>query len=188
MQPDDTTLDAVLTLQLAVAWAGEADTDPPRLGWWRTAMVDPYGGEDLLRTLAPRTWPWATLQAAREAARRTDAIARGQAHDPDRIVTLFRFGFALDEALDDRLRALKTAQRPPAEALPDLGALLASPWDPARFDDWLAATCDASPAHDATPLGRRLKAPPTAPALLARHLAAALRPVAGRYPLPHVAL
>ncbi len=29
-------LDAILELQLAVAWAGEAMTDPPRLGWWRT--------------------------------------------------------------------------------------------------------------------------------------------------------
>ncbi|PKN53851.1 MAG: hypothetical protein CVU56_29675, partial [Deltaproteobacteria bacterium HGW-Deltaproteobacteria-14] len=58
---DPHTLDAVLTLQLAVAWAGEADTDPPRLPYWRTALSDPFGGEDLLRRLAPRTWRWAVL-------------------------------------------------------------------------------------------------------------------------------
>src|SRR5690606_38217502 len=39
MNPAD--LDTILTLQLAVAWAGEGETRPPRLRWWRTALNDP---------------------------------------------------------------------------------------------------------------------------------------------------
>lgn len=63
-------LDEVLVLQLAIAWAGEADTDPTRMGWWRTSMCDEYGGEDLLKRLTPKTWEWAVLESARAAAKR----------------------------------------------------------------------------------------------------------------------
>lgn len=52
-------LDKILTLQLAVAWAGEGET---RLRWWRTALNDPGAGEDLIRRVAPATWRWATLK------------------------------------------------------------------------------------------------------------------------------
>jgi hypothetical protein len=48
-------LDEILTLQLLVAWAGEGLSDPPRLGWWRTMLVDEFGGEDLFKRLTPRT-------------------------------------------------------------------------------------------------------------------------------------
>ena len=68
----DSDLDAILALQLAVAWAGEAQSSPPRLGWWRTAMCDVDGGEDLLRRLTPKTWEWGVLESCRAAARRVD--------------------------------------------------------------------------------------------------------------------
>jgi hypothetical protein len=43
----------LLTLQLLVAWAGEALSDPPRLGWWRTMLVDELGGGDLCQRAEP---------------------------------------------------------------------------------------------------------------------------------------
>jgi hypothetical protein len=50
-----------LSLQLAVAWAGEAAGEPTRLGWWKSDLVDPEGGGDLFARLALRTAPWAGL-------------------------------------------------------------------------------------------------------------------------------
>ena len=40
----DGALDAILAIQLTVAWAGEARCDPKRLAWWDTDLVDPEGG------------------------------------------------------------------------------------------------------------------------------------------------
>ncbi len=48
-------LDAILALQLTVAWAGEGLADPKRLDWWRTDLVDPMGGGDLFARLFPKT-------------------------------------------------------------------------------------------------------------------------------------
>jgi hypothetical protein len=47
MLPDE-TLDERLTLQFAVAWAGESGDDQPRLRWWKTDMVSKHGGQALL--------------------------------------------------------------------------------------------------------------------------------------------
>src|SRR5262245_65439951 len=99
-------LDGVLTAQLIVAWGGEAGEEP-RLGWWRADLCSEFGGEDLFRRLLPHTWQWATLQGAREAARRLDAQARQKDHNPDRLLTLFSVGVEIDERLDERLRDLK---------------------------------------------------------------------------------
>jgi hypothetical protein len=96
-------LDHILSLQLLVAWAGEADTEPPRLGWWRTALADEFAGEDLFQRLMPHTWRWAVLEAARLAAKRVDVRSRERTADADQLVSLFRFGFALDEHLDERV-------------------------------------------------------------------------------------
>ena len=85
-------LDGILVAQLAIAWAGESGEEP-RLGWWRSDLTSEFGGEDLLQRLLPRTWRWATLQGAREAARRRDAEARGKDHAPDSLLSLFRLGF-----------------------------------------------------------------------------------------------
>ena len=176
------TLDFILTLQLAVAWAGEADTEPPRLGWWRTGMVDPDGGEDLFRRLAPRTWRWAVLQAVREAARRSDADARARAADPDRLYSLFRFGFKVDEQLAERLAELKRTHDDPQVAFPLLRELMTT-WDRDALTGFLAGLADAP--HVATPTGRLIKGAMPVPEQAAKKLAAALLPLADRYPAPH---
>lgn len=181
---DDATIDAILTAQLAVAWAGEAGEEP-RLGWWRSDFASEFGGEDLFKRLLPHTSSWAVLEAAREAARRHDAERRQRAADPDQLVTLFRQGFALDERVDDRLLALKREGRPPSEALPGLKDLLSAPWSKVTFEDWLQGHGDADVVTE--PAGRRVKAEATAsPALVVNKLVAALQPCPSSYPLPHV--
>ncbi len=110
-------LDAIVALQLTVAWAGERAAEPERLGWWETDLVDELAGGDLFARLLPRTAAWAGLELAREAARRADRRARAQLADPDAMATLFHFGFALDEALDDRLAHLKRTGAAPSDAL-----------------------------------------------------------------------
>lgn len=180
---DRPALDAVLSLQLLVAWAGEALSDPPRLGWWRTALVDEFGGEDLLRRLAPATYRWAVLEAARLAAKKVDERARGRTSDADQLVSLFRFGFAVDEQLDDRLAELKREQPDPILALPAL-APIAKRWDRAAFEAWLSDLPGAD--YTASPTGRRLPGSPPAHAPdTARMLTAALRPLADTYPAPY---
>lgn len=176
-------LDHVLTAQIAVAWAGEGG-DEPRLGWWRTDLASEFGGEDLFRRLLPASWAWAVLQGAREAARRTDAAGRAAAHDPDRLVTLFRLGFELDERLDERLRDLKRAGRPPVEALPGLSVVLGRAWDASGFSQWVAA---AGPTETvASPAGRRVTGdPPVQLEARVDRLVGALAPLGSAYPLPH---
>ncbi len=187
------TLDRILTRQILVAWAGERGEEA-RLGWWRTDLISEFGGADLFKQILPTTWSWAILQAAREAAKRADAAARGQSHDPDQLITLFSLGFALDERLDERLLELKRAGRPPAEVLPGLKALLPEDWtkpdsldqewDAAAFTTWLAGHGEVQSV--AEPVGRRLRggAPEDAEQLTVS-LIAALLPLADRYPMPY---
>lgn len=179
-----TARDAVLTLQLAVAWAGERGEDEPRLGWWDTDMISKYGGHALLRDLAPRTFAWAALEVAREAARRRDAAARGRDANADRLISLFRFGFDVDEQLADRLAELKRASQPPEAALPALGALIGA-WDRDGFVSWLEALSDA-PNVVNDPAGRRLTGTPNGDVVeTARRLARALVPLGDNYLCPH---
>lgn len=105
-------LDSILACQFLVAWAGERRSEPRRFGWWDTALVDEYGGGDVLARLAPRTHAWAALEAVREVARRVDAKARSTHGRPDAMRTIFFLGFELDERLADRLSALKRSLRP----------------------------------------------------------------------------
>ena len=152
---NNSDLDQTLTAQMVVAWAGESGEDP-RLGWWQTDLVSEFGGEDLLKRLLPRTWPWAMLQAVREAARRKDEELRGKASDPDQLVTLFRFGFVLDEQIEERLQFHKRSGLSPVEALPGLGEVLGTTlhqgWDKADFQEWLEAF---TPVHaEPMPTGR----------------------------------
>ena len=175
-------IDLALTAQIVVAWAGETGEEK-RLGWWRSDLVSEYGGEDLFRRLLPSTWPWAVLQGARETARRRDAELRRQDHDPDRIVSLFNFGFELDERIEERFQDLKRSGRDPHEALPGLG-VISEGWSHARFFDWVNGHGEAETT--ATPIGRRLKS--AAPGGLdqqVRRLVAGLAPAAEAYPLPH---
>lgn len=183
----DSSLDLALAAQIIVAWAGEGGEEP-RLGWWQTDLVSEFGGEDLLRRLLPRTYPWAMLQAVREAARRKDEELRAKASDPDQLMTLYRFGFELDEQIDERLQAHKRSGRPPQEALPSLAEVLGSsllePWDRAQFQQWVEAHGPVQ--TEAVPTGRLLRGAP--PAGLDRRVAqllAALAPLGDTYPLPH---
>ena len=177
------TLDRILTLQLAIGWAGEGKTDPPRLGWWRTSLNDEFGGEDLFKRLTPRTWRWAVLEASRSAARKVDAEARAQAADADQLVSLFRLGFELDEQLDDRLAELKRTSPDPTEALPELGKLTVA-WAPDTFKSWLKSL--GAPEVAASLIGRRLTGElPADPAARAQALTAAMAPLQDRYPAPH---
>ena len=180
---DTAQLDRILELQLAVAWAGESDTDPPRLGWWRTALCDQFGGEDLLRRLAPKTWEWAALEACRAAAKKVDGEARRSADDADHLLSLYRLGFEVDEHLDDRLLELKHSGARPLEALPGLAKLLPT-WSKDRFEEWIG---ELEPVeHTATATGRRLKGePPEEPERIATMLASAMIPLSERYALPH---
>jgi hypothetical protein len=179
-------LDAILELQLGVAWAGEARTEPPRLSWWQTAMVDEFAGADLLRRLTPRTWEWAALETCRAAASKVDREARAGADDPDHLVSLYRLGFELDERLDERLLELKQGETAPAEALPRLAQLLRE-WSRERFESWLAE-CGAA-SYTTTATGRRLKGEmPADTSEAARQLVAALLPLAESYSLPHFRL
>lgn len=177
------TLDTILTLQLTVAWAGEASCVPPRLGWWRTDLVDEAGGGDLLRRLLPRTYRWAALEAVREAARRADAAARAQLPDPDAARTLFSLGFELDEQVAERLAACKAEEGLPEEAL-DFAVDLAVPFDAELLA--VALRRPDAPGHTVVPGGRRLKgAMPDSPELAVRNLAASLLPFADQYPMPY---
>lgn len=163
--------------------AGEADTDPKRMGWWRTGMCDEYGGEDLLKRLVPKTWQWAVLETARAAAKKVDDRARNQSEDPDNLITLYRIGFEIDEQLDERLLELKQSGVPLKESFPDLAALCEE-WSDERLNIWLGGLGEAS--YTATATGRRLKG--TAPkdhAAMARQLAAALLPLDSVYTLPY---
>lgn len=176
-------LDALLTAQILVAWAGETAGEPRRLGWWRSDLVSEYGGRDLFRRLMPKTWEWAVLQAIREAARRVDSAARSRHHAPDSIRSLYHWGFELDERLENRLLELKASETTPSEALPGL-ALVAETWDPLTFEAWLAAHGAARTKTE--PIGRRILEPQAeTPGDRCSALVAALLPLADTYPLPY---
>jgi hypothetical protein len=176
-------LDQILQLQLAVAWAGEAKTEPPKLGWWRTGMCDEFGGEDLLKRLAPKTWEWAVLEACRAAAKKVDDAARSNSEDADHLISLYRFGFEVDEHLDDRLRELKLSERPPSQVFPDLADLMKQ-WSRDSFQSWVANHGETH--FTATATGRRLRGEiPSDTSDAAKQLVAGLAPLKDKYPLPH---
>ncbi len=189
----DETLDAILALQLTVAWAGEGRCTPRRLGWWDTDLIDEAGGGDFLARLLPQTHAWASLEAVREAARRTDAKARGRMADPDKMRSLYFLGFEADEQLADRLAAHKRSGRPPEKAL-SLPVRLDADFSPAVRKKLVAALAGQanSPAFTTVPNGRQLTrglgARPEALDVQVKNLAAALVPLAEHYPLPYFKL
>lgn len=174
-------VDHALSTQLIVAWAGESGEDK-RLGWWRSDLVSEFGGRDLFQRLLPATADWAVLQGAREAARRRDAELRAQDHKPDQILSLFHFGFELDERLEERLQQLKRTGTPHA-VLREL-ELTQQDWNLAAFTEWVAVHGETN--SSVTTVGRRLTGkPPDSLTLLVRKLVAGLSPLPGSYPLPH---
>lgn len=184
-RPTSAELDRALSAQLVVAWAGERADDPPRLNWWNTNLISEFGGEDLFRDLMPATWAWATVQAAREAARRHEARARAADHAPDQLRSLFHLGTAVDERLDERLLEHKARGRAPEEALPLYAAAIKGGFDLNRFAAWLGAR----PAEASLPsaVGRALVGgPPASLDALIDALLGALLPLDKVYPLPHL--
>jgi hypothetical protein len=176
------SLDAILALQLAIAWAGESREQTRRLGWWQTDLSDATGGGDFLSRLLPRTHAWASLESVREAARRVDEQARKTMADPDSLRTLFFLGFDVDERLAERLAEHKRGPARPAEAL-RLPVPLAD-FNADAFSAVLRSPGKA-PAYDVVPGGRQLKGSlPAEPDKVMLALSAALLPLAERYPLP----
>lgn len=178
----DEALDAILAVQLTVAWAGEGRCSPRRLGWWDTDFIDDAGGGDFFARLFPQTHAWAALEATREAARRTDAKARGKMADPDKMRTLYFLGFEVDEQLGDRLAAHKRSGRRPSETL-----ALPLPLTADFSKEKLVAslTEGRNVTFTKVPNGRQMKGKrPAAPDALVKLLSAALVPLAEQYPLP----
>jgi hypothetical protein len=175
-------LDNILALQLLVAWAGEAECEPSRLGWWRTDLIDEAGGGYLLAQLLPKTHRWASLEAVRQCAIRIDRQQRAEMAQPDAVRTLFFWGFATDELLSDRMKEHKKADKPPEEALPlsiSLNEELARP-------DLISALSRSEEVpFTVAPNGRLIKGPmPEEYDVRAKTLAAALLPLSDSYPMP----
>ena len=142
------TLDEILSWQVLIAWAGEALCEPARLGWWRTDLVDEYGGGDLLRRLLPETYRWAALEAMREAAIRTDTQKRQRLARADEANTLFCWGFEIDEQLPDQWAALKPSREAPENALdfmialaPETDVIASTDFARERLENVLADAC-----------------------------------------------
>ncbi|NUP04894.1 MAG: BREX-6 system BrxE protein [Polyangiaceae bacterium] len=182
----EAAVDAIIALQLTVAWAGEGRCQPARLGWWDTDLVDADGGGDFFARLMPRTAAWAALQAVREVALRADRSARGRAQSPDSLRTIYFLGAAVDEKVSSRIAFLKRAGRPPHEALA-LPVSLDAPFDRRELERALASSGVAVYSEDA--IGRRLEGPLSdGPADLVQKLAAALIPFSPSYSFPYYAI
>lgn len=179
----DTILDEILSLQILVAWAGEGACEPKRLGWWKTDVVDRYGGGDLMQRLLPKTHEWASLETVREAAIRADKRIRNKMADSDKMRTLFFLGFDLDEELGERLAHHKRSGKKPHAVL-DLKIELDSSFDRSAIENTLTGLAEAK--YKVAPGGRRLEGHmPDAPERLIRNIAAALAPLADEYPMPY---
>jgi hypothetical protein len=176
-------LDQILALQFSVAWAGESGGEPRRLCWWQSDLIDAETGGDLFARLLPRTHEWAGLSLGRRCAVRVDAEGRGNLSAGDRVQTLFHLGFEIDEQLCDRVAEHRRHRRSPADVLGE-GLAIGFAWSPRTFAQRLAAF--GAPKVELTTGGRRLKAKKLAPLDAARQLAAALLPLADKYPLPYL--
>jgi hypothetical protein len=181
-------LDEILSVQLLLAWAGETPSgNQPRLGWWKTDVIDEEAGGDLWKRLLPRTHRWAGLDAARRAAYLTDERLRRPAKNADSQRTLFHFGFEIDEALAERLAHHVLEARTPVEVFPLLSTM-GTGFDRARLVKALGPDgVDAS--FKAVAGGRQLKkaTDETLP-VRARRLGLALlsAPTSQAYPVPFV--
>lgn len=180
----DETLDAILAVQLTVAWAGEGRCAPRRLGWWDTDLIDDASGGDFLARLLPQTHAWAALEAVREAARRTDAKVRAKMAEPDKVRTLFFLGFEVDEQVGDRIAFHKRSGVLPAQAL-----RLPLPLTASFSKDELVSHFSDDVSFTTVPNGRQVKGKaPASPELVVQRLSAALIPLADQYPLPFFAV
>ncbi|MFM7425255.1 MAG: BREX-6 system BrxE protein [Elainella sp.] len=177
------TLDAILALQMSVAWAGEGLCEPKRLDWWRTDLIDMAGGGYFLHELLPKTYEWASLEAVRKVAVAWDKQLRQRMAQPDQVRTLFFWGFAVDEQLDDRLLEHKRSGKSPSQMLP-LPLNFGNPFAKADFEEAIRVP-NQMVDFQVVPGGREIKGQlPNSPELSARNLTAALLPLTDQYPLP----
>lgn len=178
----DSTLDHILTWQVLVAWAGEGHCDPVRLGWWRTDLVDEYGGGDLFQRIFPKTHSWASLEAVRQAAIQTDQDNRMKMAQPDRIQTLFFWGFSMDEQLSDRLAEHKQRSDAPEDCL-KLPMDFNQEFSRLKFEECMHL--NSTVKLNIVPDGRELLGMGTlSPELQVQNLVSALLPLSERYPMP----
>ena len=176
-------LDTILALQITVAWAGEALSEPKRVGWWRTDLVDELGGGDLFKRLFPHTHRWASLEAVRQVAIQVDKQARLGMAKPDEVRTVFFWGFAVDEKLAERLNLHKRSGKEPVDVL-DFPLELDEDFVKVDFEDALRIP-NHNVTHKVVPGGREIAdAMPEALDLKAKKLAAGLLPLADDYPMP----
>ncbi|MEN8446804.1 MAG: BREX-6 system BrxE protein [Cyanobacteria bacterium J06555_13] len=179
----DSILDSILGWQFTIAWAGEGECEPRRLGWWRTDLIDEAGGGDLFQRLFPQTHEWSSLEAVRQAAIANDASIRQRLAQPDLVNTLFFWGFNVDEQLADRLAQHKRGQIAPADCL-DFPVALGSEFD--RGDLAVALKIPGKPvSYEVVPEGREIvEEASRSYALRAQKLAAAFLPFTERYSMP----
>lgn len=178
-------LDAVLALQITVAWAGESGSDGNRLGWWNGGLTDDLAGGDFFSRTTPATAGWAMLDACRRSAIMVDRRQRREhLASPDQVRTIFHLGYALDEALAERLRLLKQMGGEPAASLA-MPLAVDGPFDRMALDRFLESLGDV-PSPRIAPAGREMPGrPPESVEILMRHLVGALRPLPGHYPMPY---
>ena len=177
-----TQLDEILALQLTIAWVGEAAGEPPRLGWWKTDLVDREGGGDLFARLVPKTAAWASLLLVRDAARIVDRVAREKLATGDTVWSLFHFGFSVDEALADRLAYHRQHRHEPSVLGPRYS--VGGTWSGPKLEASLRAL--GAPRVEVVPNGRLIAAKAASVPEAAALLAAALVPLAPTYPLPYI--
>lgn len=180
----NSVLDAVLASQITVAWAGEGSGDMPRLGWWNSDLTDRDSGGDFFERSAPATARWAQLDAVRRAATIVDQrIRRAHMAAHDQVRTIYHLGYAVDEALNERLRILKQAGEDPSTVL-NFPFNLDGEFDHGAFDRFVDSLGNV-PRPKIAPVGRELPGrPPEGLEQMMRHLVAALRPLPGEYPMP----
>ena len=118
MEISSSQLDKILAMQFTIAWAGEGLSDPRRLDWWKTDLIDEDGGGDLLKRLCPQTHQWVSLEAARKAAIQVDRQKHTAMAQPDQLRSLFFWGFEVDEKLQERILWHKHRLKPPGAVLP----------------------------------------------------------------------
>ena len=184
-QIHSSTLDAILALQITVAWAGEGLSEPPRMGWWRTDLVDIDGGGDLFHRLFPKTNEWASLEGIREAAIRADRQKRAELAQSDRVRSLFFWGALIDEQLSERLDDLKKHSGP---SLPETALSLPLSFKKAFSQEGFEAVLrfpEGQIDYKIAPAGREIKIEPTdSIKSCAKKLAGALLPLSSDYPMP----